>query len=228
MRIVAVNVNHRIRHKRVPDELLKALLAISPDVLILSEFVQAVPRPELRSALNLAGLSHCEITNRTEYAPGRFTNQVLAASREPIKQVTLPEDAPNVHVQSNTLTIDHPWGRFIAARRPLVRTDRSQDALRSWQWICNLPGDLLIGDINFDPFRPDRRARRMTEIATVCGWAFTPVRGAWSYSGHSGLETSIDHAAVRAPSKIRSAEYVAAGIAPTHTDHAALVIDLAS
>jgi hypothetical protein len=228
VRVVAINVNHRIRHKPVPDGLLNALLAQSPDVLILTEFVEGMPRPELRSVLDRSGLGHFAITNRSEYAPGRFTNQILAASRQPIEQHALPADAPNIHVSSNTLLFAHPWGNMLAARRPLIRSDRSEDVLRSWDWICRQPGDILIGDINFDPFSKDRRSLQMNKVAASSGWTFAPIRGEWSYCGHSGRTTRIDHAAVRFPAKILSAEYASEGIAPTHTDHAALVIDLAS
>ena len=39
MRIVAWNINHRIREKAVPIQMTEAIVSLEPDVIVLTEYV---------------------------------------------------------------------------------------------------------------------------------------------------------------------------------------------
>ncbi len=224
-RLLALNVNHRTAHKPVHPALIQALLAHTPDVLILNEFVEATPRTDLRASLAEAGLCYILLTPRVEYAPRRYTNQVLVASRIPVQQLDLQPNPPSLHASPNLLRFKHDGMILLAMRAPLIEGCTAADWTNYWRWAAGHPADIMIGDLNFDPANPSSRHARPRTICAEAGWRFCTPEGAWSYLG-TNRSSRIDHAATREPCTIEQARYLSSGIVPDHTDHAAIMIEV--
>jgi len=41
VKIVAWNVNHRIREKAIPDQMIQAIVSLGPDVIVLTEIAKS-------------------------------------------------------------------------------------------------------------------------------------------------------------------------------------------
>lgn len=223
MRILALNVNHRTRHKPFPPGLTSSVCAHRPDVLVLTEFVEATPRTELRSALADAGLTHVLASQRLEYTASRFTNQVLIASRFDLRALPPPADPPDTHAESNLLRVSVGSVILAGLRAPTYPKDFARCWSRYWEWIArNLDADVVIGDFNFDPAQPGPKHQRPRAACTAADWRFAVPTGDWSYRGQFGRTTRIDHLMTRGV-VVDGARYEHAGFVPVFTDHAALI-----
>lgn len=151
-RILALNVNHRTKHKPFPTGLTLNLLELEPDILVLTEFVEAHLHTELRTQLHAAGLISMKTSRRTEYSPGRYTNQVLIASRWPIVIVDISYPAPDPHADSNILVAKTNGFTIAGLRAPWYPKNTANHWRTYWKWICqNINADVATGDFNFDP-----------------------------------------------------------------------------
>ena len=61
-RIIAWNINHRIREKAIPDQMIEAIVSLGPDVIVLTEYVHGTTR---------TGFS-CENSRNSDLATGSF------------------------------------------------------------------------------------------------------------------------------------------------------------
>lgn len=227
IRLLALNVNHRTFHKPMPPALTSALLSHRPDVLVLTEFVERTPRCDLRTALADAGLVHHLTSDRLEYTPRRFTNQVLVATRKPVSRLVPPARAPNPHAEANLLCVEVDGLRLAAVRAPLVRGAGARSWREYWEWLAGHKGvDVMIGDLNFDPEAHGPRNRAASSACRAAGWVFSRPDGLWSYAGASGRRTRIDHVATRPGVRAAGSRYVADKFVPEHTDHAALIAQI--
>lgn len=75
------------------------------DVMILTEYVEPKPRQELRMRMRSAGRDHIEVSTPIEYRPGKWSNQVLIASRWPTAVIPSPKDPPDDSARSNYLRV---------------------------------------------------------------------------------------------------------------------------
>ena len=62
MRIVAWNLNHRIREKPIPLEALRGIQSLAPDILVLNEFVDGKSRLPFKADLSASGFVHQAIS----------------------------------------------------------------------------------------------------------------------------------------------------------------------
>jgi len=223
IRLVALNVNHRTTHKPLPTKLTNSLLQLKPDVLILTEFVEATPRTELREQLSGAGLEYIETSQRIEYSPNRFTNQVLIASHWPIIRVDMLEKSPDPHAEANLLVISTNLLTVAGIRAPSYPKETARNWRRYWEWVSdNLHADVAAGDFNFDPEKIGSKHQTPVKLLTNAGWSFESPRGEWSYQGHGGATTRIDHVITNSGTQVVDAHYIHAGIVPNFSDHSAL------
>ena len=227
LRLLAWNLGHQTRLKPIPPEFVAAVSALDPDVLLLNEYAHddKMRRP-FTEALAEIGLSHqmvSEHARRPPLTPGgapRSNNQVLAASRRPIRRgdVRGPATADGGGV-SNFLhvLVDGAEVELIGIRVPAYEDAAS---LRSyWDSFEDLMGSLrsrrvlLVGDLNADP-RSQRDPGGMTlSRLKAQGWQLPEPEGEWSHV--SGAR--IDHALASDSVPPLSARYV------THIDGRVLV-----
>lgn len=220
---MALNVNHRTNHKPIPQGLTATVLVHRPDVLVLTEYVEESPQHEFRASLADAGIAHILTSERVEYAPGQFTNQVLIASRHPLESISPPADPPDPHAAANVLLVKVGAITIAGLRAPWYPKETARQWSRYWDWITRgLHADAAIGDFNFDPTQPGPKHRVATTACSSAGWTFAQPLGEWSYRSHTGRTTRIDHLMTRNLG-VDGVRYEHAGIAPDFTDHAALI-----
>jgi len=225
VRLVSLNLNHRTNAKAISAELAPALLALSPDILVLCEYVEGPGRPEFHEALRSGGLTHVAVSDTTMYTGGRWHNQILIASRSCIELRPLQDHGPDVYCAPNYLSVRTFGINLTGLRVPAYTSAR--DWYGYWQWLTSvIGGDVVIGDFNADPRRPRKWDGVLASLAQTHGFTIVTPPDSWSFRHFGGAEYQIDHALVRNQASATSARYEAARFVPQFTDHAALVVEL--
>jgi len=225
MRFLTINVNHRTRAKPIPGEFMQAIADTEADVVILTEYVDHSYRENTRQLLADRGYANVAVSPSAMYTPGRWHNQVLVASRMAIADPTSPAGGPGASSQTNTLIGRVSGVRFTATRTPAYKS--IADWTSHWRWLGDIAeGELLLGDLNADPVRSNKRDRQLDELVQSGGWSLLDCAGEGSYFGIDGRVSRIDHALVRGSLSAAGAEYIKDPFVPGFTDHAALVVDV--
>ena len=210
MRIVAWNINHRAREKKIADQLAEAIASLDPDVIVLTEYVHGPSRATFHASLVQHGFCHLLMSERTPRE-----NQVLIAARSALEAgpIFAPAIAPSV--PSNALHVRLPQDglEILGIRLP----DYSRDLKTKracWDWIiqtANAVKDrpfVIIGDFNTDPKYPPSECGDRIGRLVDSGWQLgSPPDGAsfWSLGGHA---VRIDHAFVSRHLVVERAAYV--------------------
>lgn len=226
MRVVCLNAGHTARPRPLARLLVDRLDQLSPDLLILNEFVDVHFSRETRDALRSIGLDHFAVTEVDEYRPNWWNNQVLVACRHPIDSAASPTGGPGTISRTNTLCFSAMGFAVTALRVPMQRSKAGWYAY--WEWLKTaVQGDIMIGDFNADLRRARRRDLVLQDLIDHGGWRLMTTGNLGdSYFGKNGTKSRVDHLLTRGNVRVTGIEYVAAGIAPNHSDHAALVVDV--
>jgi exonuclease III len=232
MRIVSWNLGHQTRERELKTVFGPAIRALSPDTLILNEYVDGGSRGELKADLAGLGLSSLRVSKQV----GK-NNQVLIASRNGFDEGDLSAPRTTDADPSNFLHV-----RFSGEGFELVgvRVPAYSGAQRTKYWaelttlITSTANRriLFVGDFNADPASRELPGGRALAGLAAAGWQIPSPRGAWSYC--SVRSTSrIDHAVVSPRLVVTDAEYlnqigdvVCAGNTKELYDHAPLVIEV--
>jgi endonuclease/exonuclease/phosphatase family metal-dependent hydrolase len=227
VRIASLNVGHQTWARPILPTVVAALLDLTPDVLILVEYVEGDGRPELRAALADAGLPHVATSPVVLRRPGSWWNQILIASRRPVE----PSGSPDVPgrtqgLHSALMRVETGGLGLTGLRVPM----RSSAATWYAMWETLVPafeGDILIGDLNIDPVRSGKRDQVPLRLLREAGWRRYTAEGVWSYRSGSGHTSTVDHVFTRGDIAVLSARYVSEPfVTEGLTDHAALVVDV--
>jgi hypothetical protein len=81
MKLLTWNLNHRAARQRIPSWIAGAINEQTPDILVLTEYVEGPDHDHFLADLDASGLSTCSCSTQ----PGR-QNQVLIASRDAQRQ----------------------------------------------------------------------------------------------------------------------------------------------
>src|SRR5690242_8235957 len=81
LRIVAWNLGHQVQERPIPQQFHQAVSLLSPDVLVLNEYVHGPTRDAMVEALKKEGLNPPLVSKRLN-----GQNQVLIASRRPARE----------------------------------------------------------------------------------------------------------------------------------------------
>ena len=115
--------------------------------------------------------------------------------------------------------------RVTGIRVPAYTTAR--DWYSYWEWANqSLEGDVAIGDFNADPGRSRKWDAVLATLESSGNWSRADIDGEWSYRGHNGAMSRVDHVLTRNGVSVLSAQYVPGPFVPAHTDHAALVVEV--
>lgn len=224
-RLVSLNLNHRTRPAPIAESLIETIAELAPDVIIFNEYVDVGVARDVGPMLFASGFVHQAVSNSDEYTPGRWHNQILIASKDPIVEHSVPMNGPDVMASTNTLCVK-TFGLTITGIRVPAYTAAS-DWYPYWEWLNeNLDGDIAIGDFNADPGRPRKWDRVLQTLVECGGWSRAEIDGDWSYKGNNGSTSRVDHVLARHSARIISARYVTEAIAPEHTDHAVLLAEV--
>jgi endonuclease/exonuclease/phosphatase family metal-dependent hydrolase len=236
MRLATWNLNNRVGKVRFRPEAAQAAVAIGADVIVLTEYFPQHHHQQFCHVLAEGGWIHQLLPPQ----PTEIANRTLIASRLLLhrEDLALPDfdcqfPANIVVARIGTLGL-----RILGIRIPAYGQGHPL-LMRSWEWLEAASAALreapavIIGDLNIHPM-PDRKGvgacfRRILDN----GWQRAVPAEGYSYFGHSGVRSEIDHALVSPRCRIQGAEYVIsvpgfelAGTADALSDHAALVVDV--
>jgi hypothetical protein len=199
---------------------------LQPDLLILNEFVDVRFSVETRDALRRIGLDHFAVTEVDEYKPTWWNNQVLVACRHPIESAASPLGGPGTISRTNTLCFWAMGLEMTALRVPMQRSKAGWYGY--WEWLKTaVRGDIVIGDFNADLRRARRQDLVLQDLIDHGGWRLmTKGDLGDSYFGKNRTKSRVDHLLTRGNVRVQAIGYAADGIAPDHSDHAALVADI--
>ena len=236
MKIVAWNINHRIREKIIPDQMTEAIASLGPDVIVLTEYVHGPSRNDF-----LARLAYHGFCNWLVSECRKRENHVLIAARTAIEPgpIRAPEIAPSV--PSNALHVRLPdEGVEILGLRVPDYSKAPKTKRACWDWIIETATSVknrpfvMIGDFNTDPKYPPSKCGDCIKRLVDDGWHLASPPDSSSYWTLNGNAVRIDHAFVSRLLHVEGASYVTkcdrhifAGKEPgALSDHAALLVDV--
>jgi endonuclease/exonuclease/phosphatase family metal-dependent hydrolase len=237
MKTVVWNLNHRAARRAIPEWIAKAIGQASPDVVILSEYVESPDHPSFVNALREQGLGHVTLSARR-----RRQNQILIATRE--SHARRPLEVPDIHpsVPSNALLISLPSGtNVLGFRMPAYENKDKRLKRPTWEWLLDLASTLhasptiIAGDFNTAPGDSTEYCGDCLESFVAAGWAHALPSSGFSWQGRS-VERRIDHAFLSPQLASTSANYswafeqLALSIPDRRTrvglpDHAMLIVE---
>lgn len=235
MRLVTWNLGHRQSGGHAPNDVITALAALEPDIVLLTECLPGPARTAFLASLASLGLTHqlaptaaqhggqVRIASRLELVPGRLKPR--ASRAQP------PPHVLHAYAPSGVLDV-------LGLRRP--ESSSAQTTRRAcWAWLARAAATLkqrraiLIG--NFDVDSNDERADGADHLRqlTNAGWKHAvPTDGA-GYPTASGDAARLDHAFLSPSVQQVNARYAiaAAGVRLTGTTDSpspqpVLVVDL--
>jgi hypothetical protein len=211
MKLLAWNLNHRAMRRRIANWIASAIVGHSPDVIVLTEYVEGQDHAVFLQALSAGGLKHSVISRRT-----KGENQVLIASKHTLRGGDL--SAPLIHpsVPPNALeALIEPSGlHVIGFRMPAFQGADRPIKRKTWQWLLSeldrfrSRTAVIAGD--FNTALNDSAARcgdcfsQLTDSDWRCG---TPALGcSWRHPQY-GTERRIDHIFLSPALSLRASEY---------------------
>ncbi len=236
MKIIAWNINHRIREKAIPHQMVEAIVSLAPDVIVLTEYVHGPSRDSFLAKLAKHGFGHWCVSD-----PRPQENQVLIAARTDLERGPIRAPEIDRSMPSNVLHVHLPQNgvEILGLRVP----DYSKDAKTKracWDWILETAASMqdrpfvIIGDFNTDPkYSRSRCGDRIKRLVDE-GWQLASPPDGSSFWTLKGDAVRIDHAFVskllaveRASYATKLDRYVFVGKEPgALSDHAALSVDI--
>ena len=208
MKIAAWNLNHRIHKKPIPETVAAIIRTLSPDVLVLTEYVDADDREAFKHALRDIGPYHVSVS---EKRPKH--NQVLVASRLDHIDGGLPSPTES-HAETNFLPITIPALDLVIVgmRAPAYTATAAVKAY--WEELIvileavSTRKIILVGDVNGDPDSPRSTGGRYMAALRKKGWQVSSPAEPWSYISGDGLRKSrVDHLLASPAVNVVSAAY---------------------
>lgn len=249
IRIAAWNVAHQVKVRPIPEGLVPALQSLSPDIIVLTEFVPAESNKPGRSrknfyaALEAAGFTHLLPDYPPEITRNGSRNHTLIASRSPMERGDLTAATTDLPGPTNFLHVRLPaLGLEVAGIR--VPSYKQSDAMkRYWRWLTDTLVNeserslVLIGDLNVNPARPKPKYKQSyIDELKANGWQVADPRaekGRGSYISKTGQWSAIDHALVSQRLKVKDASYISeakgdvfASQGCEMSDHAVLMLEV--
>ncbi len=210
MKLLAWNLNHRAARRLIPSWIATAIDEQTPDVLVLTEYVEGQDHDSFLATLNANGL--CTFSCTTQ--PGR-ENQLLIASRD--TQLRYELVVPDIHpsVPSNILEVSlaSPGITVLGFRMPAFEPKQRALKRRTWNWLfgeadrLRAGSTLIVGDFNTAPDDSEALCGDCLEKLIQSGWQHRPASGySWRHP-QSGTERQIDHIFLSASLVPRRVEY---------------------
>lgn len=229
------NLNNRVGKVSFKPEAARAVGALRADVVVLTEYFPQAPHDApFRDALRSADLAHQVLSPD----PGVRANRVLVASRIPIEPDDFERPAFDKEFSANMVGVRVPGlGLSLLGVRVPAYSDAALLA-KSWEWLEEYAAQrrndaaVIIGDLNVKPASKKPRGKVFKRMLTN-GWQRAEPTGGYSYYGHGGLRTEIDHLLVTERCAVQDARYLTtvgdlalADARSALSDHAVLIADV--
>jgi endonuclease/exonuclease/phosphatase family metal-dependent hydrolase len=234
MKIFTWNLNHRAKPRIINHAVSNVVSALSPDIVVFTEYVPGAHHQDFLSGLGMGGLQY---SCMPPFAPKE--NHVLVVSRVIISEGSIRPPGIGPSVPSNFLhvrAIDDGFD-ILGLRVP----DYSKDPPRRracWDWIQEVAGSvaqhpfILIGDFNTAPhYQRSKCGDRLAELVNS-GWQHAAPNNGGSYWSPQGHEVAIDHAFFTSHFNVKKARYIKdvngtslVGEAGALSDHAGLLAE---
>ena len=228
MRFITWNVGHQTGRKPLPEEAAAGIGRLSPDVVVLTEYVYCPTHEAFLNALAGQRISH---RSCSAYVPNQ--NQVLIASRRPLTAGSVVCDVElSAATRPNWLHVRTGGFDVVGFRRPMFK-GVPQGTTRYWDWFTERIAPLMAGAaVVLGDFNAARQARVLSRVRAQ-GWQLVSPDHGWSFRSKVGGEFAIDHALVSPALRSSSATYhreaggyAFAGDKSGYSDHAVLCIDV--
>jgi hypothetical protein len=237
MKILSWNLNHRIQLKIIPVAVLSIIDEISPDLIVLSEYVDGKERIPFKYGLDQIGFQHISVSKKMNRQ-----NQVLIASRAKHERGDLKPPLCDEASIANFLHLVVPEFdiEIVGFRAP--HYGKKQELKTYWSNLLAIIRTAMsrhivfIGDFNCDPAIPETPGAESLNLLREESWQLPIPNGNWSYISYDGQKLSRLDYALGGPeignmsgtyvSKIDS--YVMAGTKEQNpiSDHAILISEV--
>ena len=154
MKLLAWNLNHRAAKRRIPAWIATAIAEQSPDVLVLTEYVEGPDHVDFCETLKTQGLGKYSLTLQ----PGG-ENQLLIVSRDVQRRshLNVPDIHPSVPPNALEVVLESDGVTIMGFRMPAFKPKERSLKRQTWNWILAesnrlrvLPA-LIVGDFNTAP-----------------------------------------------------------------------------
>jgi hypothetical protein len=194
MRLVTWNLGQQLNGGHAPDDVITALAALEPDIVILTEHLPGSARRSFLASLAGLGLTH-----QLAPTPVQRGDHVLIASRLDLVRGSMRAHAACDQLPSNMLHAYAPTGVLdvVGLRsaetgsRPATRRARWESLFRAARTLRHRRA-ILIGDFDVDDAEVDGidHLRQLTDA----GWRHAVPTGGSGYPTARADEGKLDHA----------------------------------
>lgn len=210
MKVIAWNLAHQVRKRRIPNYLIDVILDLQADTVLFNEYVDDEIREPFKSAMWEAGFEHQSVS----WTPDRH-NQIFAASRFAFAPGDLKPPQLDGSAISNFLHLkfaDFPV-EMVGLRAPAYKKKADWNAY--WDELAGIMESasdraiLFAGDVNYDPFKKAGQPEAESVPFHLCdGYTIPNPKGKWSYLAHSGNGFKIDHVVHTPTVQVENVEYL--------------------
>lgn len=238
MKLLTWNVNHRTFNRNVPYHMAKAIASLTPDVIVLTEYVPGTSHQRFIEQLDSYGFTHHVMSKRA-----LKENQVFIAANTTLESgnILAPTDIEK-SVPSNVLHVRLPDKGFdILGLRVPDYGNKSKIKRKNWDWIMKIAAEIkyhpfvIMGDFNTDPeYQPAKCGERISQLVDE-GWQHAmPKSGASYWDIKTGNGKRLDHAFISRHFDVLDAKYIpesgsyvfAGKKTEAMSDHAALLVEI--
>lgn len=154
MKVIAWNLAHQVRKRRIPDYLVDVIQDLEADTVLFNEYVDDEIRGPFKAAMREAGFGFQAVS----WTPARH-NQIFAASRFAFEIGDLKPPQIDGSAISNFLHLkfaEFPV-EMVGIRAPAYKKKADWNAywdeLAAIMESANDRAILFAGDVNYDPFK---------------------------------------------------------------------------
>ncbi|KKG14874.1 hypothetical protein EO98_03805 [Methanosarcina sp. 2.H.T.1A.6] len=236
MKLLTWNINHRTFNKIIPYHMAKAIASLTPDVIVLTEYVPGSSHQRFIEQLDSYGFTHHVISKRA-----LKENQVFIVANTTLEsgnilaptniEKSVPSNALHVRLPQKDLDI-------LGLRVPINKLKIKR---KNWDWIMTIAAEhrdrpfVIIGDFNTDPeYQPSKCGDRISQLVDE-GWQHAmPKSGASYWDIKTGNGKRLDHAFISRHFDVLGAKYItssgsyvfAGNKSEAMSDHAVLLIEI--
>lgn len=189
----------------------EALVSLSPDVMVLTEYVPGKLHEKFTADLRSRGF----VWTLSPASPAiRRQNQVLIASRTPITPGEIQAPLISPAFPSNVLHVCIPGMGFevLGLRVPMPLNPEIRN--KYWNWIYETAQQLrdcpaiILGDLNNDTGAKGPEGGVRFNQLKAGGWYRAPASGKSYWSKDGSVESRLDHALFSPHFEVSRAEYI--------------------